>query len=133
MQRNLTLFVRWVSDHPEPCLRKILFRIIRMETLEKPLVKRRFHTLRLIHGGLNMEARMTRAETTIEHILQELEELKREVRELKIYVDDRFRELEAKMEARFSALETSMRTEFRLLWAANFALAGLLAKGFHWI
>ncbi|BCF95617.1 hypothetical protein PPGU19_001860 [Paraburkholderia sp. PGU19] len=93
-----------------------------METLEKPLVKRRFHTLRLIHGGLNMEARMTRAETTIEHILQDLEDLKREVRELRTYVDQRF-----------SALESVMRTEFRLLWAANFALAGLLAKGFHWI
>jgi hypothetical protein len=93
-----------------------------METLATPLVKRRFHTLRLIHGGLNMEARMTRAETTIEHILQDLEDLKREVRELRTYVDQRF-----------SALESAMRTEFRLLWAANFALAGLLAKGFHWI
>jgi len=93
-----------------------------MKTLEKPLAKRRFHALRLIHGGLNMEARMTRAETTIEHILQDLEDLKREVRELRTYVDQRF-----------SALESAMRTEFRLLWAVNFALAGLLAKGFHWI
>ena len=84
-----------------------------METLEKPLVKRRFHTLRLIHGGLNMEVRMTRAETTIEHIFQELEDLKREVRELRTYVDQRF-----------SALESAMRTEFRLLWPAS---------GFHWI
>lgn len=104
-----------------------------METLEKPHAKRRFHALRLIHGGLNMEARMTRAETTIEHILQDLEDLKREVRELRTYVDERFRQFEAKMDSRFGALESSMRTEFRLLWAANFALAGLLAKGFHWI
>ncbi|WP_109482832.1 hypothetical protein [Paraburkholderia sp. C35] len=93
-----------------------------METLDKSLLKRRSHTLRLIHGGRNMEARMTRTETTIEHILQDLEELKREMRELKNYVDQRF-----------SALESSMRIEFRLLWAANFALAGLMAKGFHWI
>ncbi|MEM5287538.1 hypothetical protein ACFQ3P_22115 [Paraburkholderia sabiae] len=107
--------------------------MVPMETLEKPLAKRRFHTLRLIHGSVNMEARMTRAETTIEHILQDLEDLKREVRELRIYVDERFREFEAKMEARFSALEASMRIEFRLLWAANFAIVGLLAKGFHWI
>jgi hypothetical protein len=104
-----------------------------METFGKPLAKRRFHTLRLIHGGVNMEARMTRAETTIEHILQDLEDLKREMRELKVYVDERFRQFEVKMDARFSALETSMRTEFRLLWAANFALVGMLAKGFHWI
>lgn len=76
---------------------------------------------------------MTRAETTIEHILQDLEDLKREVRELRTYVDERFRQFEAKMDSRFGALESSMRTEFRLLWAANFALAGLLAKGFHWI
>ncbi|ACC69361.1 hypothetical protein PPMP20_08655 [Paraburkholderia phymatum] len=76
---------------------------------------------------------MARAETTIEHILQDLADLKREVRELKTYVDERLRQLEAKMDARFSALETSMRTECRLLWAANFALAGMLAKGFHWI
>lgn len=106
---------------------------MRMDTMEKSLAKRRFHALRLIHGGINLEARMTRAETTIEHILQDLEDLKREVRELRVYVDERFRLFEAKMEARFSALEASMRTEFRLLWAANFALAGILAKGFHWI
>ncbi|MBP0588763.1 hypothetical protein J8I87_03325 [Paraburkholderia sp. LEh10] len=108
-----------------------------MEMMEKPLAKRRFHALRLIHGGLNMEARMTRAETTIEHILQDLEDLKREVRELKNYVDERFRQFEAKIEAkmdsRFAALESAMRTEFRLLWAANFALVGILAKGFQWI
>ena len=108
-----------------------------METLDKPLAKRRLHALRLIHGGVNMEARMTRAETTIEHILQDLGDLKREMRELKTYVDERFRQfeakIEAKMDARFNALETSMRTEFRLLWAANFALMGILAKGFHWI
>jgi len=107
--------------------------MMRMETMEKPVAKRHFHALRLIHGGINMEARMTRAETTIEHILQELEDLKREVRELKVYVDERFRLFEAKMDARFSALESSMRTGFRLLWAANFALVGILAKGFHWI
>ncbi|TXC89171.1 hypothetical protein FRZ40_10050 [Paraburkholderia azotifigens] len=104
-----------------------------METLEKPLAKRRFHTLRLIHGSVNMEARMTRAETTIEHILQNLEVLNREVRELRIYVDERFRQFEAKIEARLNALETAMRIEFRLLWAANFAIIGILAKGFHWI
>ncbi|MEI5997161.1 hypothetical protein H3V53_08080 [Paraburkholderia bengalensis] len=104
-----------------------------METLEKSLTKRRFRALRLIHGGLNMEARMTRAETTIEHILQDLEDIKREVRELRSYVDERFRLFEAKMETRFATFESTMRTEFRLLWAANFALAGILAKGFHWI
>ena len=93
-----------------------------METMEEPLGRRRYHALRLIHGSGTMEARMTRAETTIEHILQDLEDLKREVRELRESMDRRFR-----------ALEASMRTEFRLLWAANFALAGILAKGFHWI
>jgi hypothetical protein len=93
-----------------------------METMEKPLARRRNHALRLIHSSGTMEARMTRAETTIEHILQDLEDLKREVRELRESMDRRFR-----------ALEAPLRTEFRLLWAANFALAGILAKGFHWI
>jgi hypothetical protein len=104
-----------------------------METSEEPHVKRRFHTLRLIHGSVNMEARMTRAEPTIQHIVQDLEDLRREVRKLKIYVDERFRQFEAKMDARFSAPESSMRAEFRVLWAANFAIVGILAKGFHWI
>jgi hypothetical protein len=103
-----------------------------METLEKPLAKRRIRALRLIHGGPNMEARMTRAETTNEHTLPDIGGLKHDLRELRVYVDEQFRRLEAKMDTRFGVLETSMRTEFRVLWAAGFGLAGILAKGFHW-
>src|SRR5689334_16405555 len=98
------------SDQAETRLGTQLFRIVPMETLEKSLTKRRFRALRLIHGGLNMEARMTRAETTIEHILQDLEDIKREVRELRSYVDERFRLFEAKMETRFATFESTMRT-----------------------
>jgi hypothetical protein len=80
-----------------------------METLEKPLAKRRIRALRLIHGGPNMEARMTRAETTNEHTLLDIGGLKHDLRELRVYVDEQFRRLEAKMDTRFGVLETSMR------------------------
>jgi uncharacterized coiled-coil protein SlyX len=129
-----------------------------METIEKSLVTQRAHGHRAIQRGVDMEVRMTRVETTIAHILKDLDAIKREVRELRIYVDERFRQfeakmdaleakmdarfalvdarfaaLEAKMDARFAAMESSMRTEFRLVWAGMFAIVGLLAKGFHWI
>jgi hypothetical protein len=104
-----------------------------MEMIEKTLATQRIQRHREGHGSFDMEARMTRAETTIEHILKDLEDIKRELRDLRGYVDERFREFEARIDARFAAFEASMRTEFRLVWAGMFTIAGLLAKGFHWI
>ncbi|MFT4247667.1 MAG: hypothetical protein QM581_06460 [Pseudomonas sp.] len=62
-----------------------------------------------------MEARVAKLESTSDHILRELVEMKADVRELR----------------------RDAKTDFRLLFGAIIAvalgLAGLMAKGFHWL
>jgi hypothetical protein len=62
-----------------------------------------------------MEARVAKLEAHIEHIQQDLNEIKSDVREIK----------------------RDARADFRLLFGAliflALGLAGLMAKGFHWI
>lgn len=66
-------------------------------------------------GGANTEARMARLEATAEHILREIGDVKADAREIK----------------------KDARSDFRLLFGAVIAvalgLAGLMAKGFHWL
>lgn len=67
-------------------------------------------------GGTNdpMEARVAKLESTSEHILRELAEMKTDIRELRKDGQRDFRIL------------------FGALIAAVLGLAGLMAKGFHW-
>jgi hypothetical protein len=62
-----------------------------------------------------MEARVAKLEAHIEHIQSDINEIKSDVREIK----------------------RDARTDFRLLFGAlifvSVGLAGLMAKGFHWI
>jgi hypothetical protein len=62
-----------------------------------------------------MEARVAKLEAHIEHIQSDINEIKSDVREIK----------------------RDARTDFRLLFGAvivvALGLAGLMAKGFHWI
>jgi hypothetical protein len=62
-----------------------------------------------------MEARVAKLEAHIEHIQGDLNEIKSDIREIK----------------------RDARTDFRLLFGAlifvALGLAGLLAKGFHWV
>jgi len=115
-----------------------------METIDQSLAARHVRGQRPVQGGVEMEGRMARVETTIGHIVKDLTDIKFDIRGLRNYVDERFRqseakvderfrEFEAKMDARFNKNEASMRTEFRLVWAGMFAIVGILAKGFHWI
>jgi hypothetical protein len=64
-------------------------------------------------GG--MEARVAKLEATVEHIQRDLTDIKQDVREIR----------------------SSMSTDFRLTWGGLIALAlglaGLMAKGFHWL
>lgn len=69
-------------------------------------------------GGPNdpgMEARVAKLEAHIEHIQGDINEIKTDIREIK----------------------RDARTDFRLLFGAlifvALGLAGLMAKGFHWI
>lgn len=133
-----------------------------METMEKPHVDRRFVARRLVDSGAHMETRMTRVESTTAHILDDLGIIKADLRDMRTHMDTEFRDIRthidtelrdirthidtelrdirselrdfrAYVDSRFQELTASMRTEFRLIWAAFFGLAGLLAKGFHWI
>jgi hypothetical protein len=62
-----------------------------------------------------MEPRVAKLEAHIEHIQRDLNDIKSDIREIK----------------------RDARTDFRLLFGAlifvTLGLAGLLAKGFHWI
>ncbi|WP_183085079.1 hypothetical protein [Trinickia fusca] len=62
-----------------------------------------------------MEARVARLEATAEHIQRDVSGLKLEIRDLR----------------------TSMLADFRMTWgaliAASLGLAGMMAKGFHWL
>ncbi|MCT8354054.1 hypothetical protein [Photorhabdus kayaii] len=66
-------------------------------------------------GGGDMEARVARLESDVEHIKKSIDEVKTDVREMR----------------------KDARSDFRLLFGAIIAvalgLAGLMAKGFHWI
>ncbi|RKP52830.1 hypothetical protein D7S89_02760 [Trinickia fusca] len=65
--------------------------------------------------GRRMEARVARLEATAEHIQRDVSGLKLEIRDLR----------------------TSMLADFRMTWgaliAASLGLAGMMAKGFHWL
>lgn len=64
-------------------------------------------------GG--MEARVAKLEATVEHIQRDISDIKQDVREIR----------------------SSISTDFRLTWGGLIALAlgmaGLMAKGFHWL
>ncbi|WP_254877262.1 hypothetical protein [Pantoea ananatis] len=66
-------------------------------------------------GGDDMQARVAKLESDVEHIKNSLKEIKDDVREIK----------------------RDARTDFRVLFGAIIALAlglsGLMAKGFHWL
>ena len=66
-------------------------------------------------GGDNMEARVARLESHVEHIDTTLSDIKQDVRDIK----------------------KDAKSDFRILFGALIALAlglaGLMAKGFHWL
>ncbi|MDJ0087675.1 hypothetical protein [Pantoea allii] len=66
-------------------------------------------------GGGDMQSRVAKLEADVEHIKNSIKDIKDDVREMK----------------------RDARTDFRLLFGALIAvalgLAGLMAKGFHWV
>lgn len=66
-------------------------------------------------NGGDMEARVAKLEATVENIHRELSEMKTDVREVKAQAREDFRIL------------------FGAILAAAVGLAGLMAKGFHWL
>lgn len=66
------------------------------------------------HDG-GMEARVAKLESTTEHILRELVEMKSDIRDLR------------------SDAKVDFRILFGALIFASLGLAGLMARGFHWL
>jgi hypothetical protein len=68
-------------------------------------------------GTLNagMEGRVAKVESDIGHILREIGDIKIDIRDIK------------------KALETDFRLVFGALILAVLGLAGIMAKGFHWL
>lgn len=66
-------------------------------------------------GGSMLEARVAKLEAAMEYVQRDLGEIRKDIREIKDHA----------------------RTDFRLLFGAVIAvalgLAGLMAKGFHWL
>jgi hypothetical protein len=62
-----------------------------------------------------MEARIAKLEAVVEHIQSDLGDIKRDIREIR----------------------SDARTDFRVTWGAMIfgflGLAGLMARGFHWL
>ena len=84
-----------------------------METINQSLETRRVRGHQPAHGSINTEARMTRVETTIGHIVKDLTEIKLDIRQLRNYVDERFREFELKVDERFRQFEAKVDERFR--------------------
>ena len=66
-------------------------------------------------GGDGMEARLAKLESDVGHIQSDVKEIKTDIKELRKDAKDDFRLL------------------FGVIIATTLALAGLLAKGFHWL
>jgi hypothetical protein len=62
-----------------------------------------------------MEARIAKLEAHVEHIQRDIGEIKTDLRDIR------------------RALETDFRLIFGALIAASLGLAGVMAKGFHWL
>ena len=77
-------------------------------------------------GGDEMEARVAKLETHVEYIRRDLDALKEDVREFR-----------GESKGEFTGIRTDMRTDFRIVFGAlifsALGLAGLMAKGFHWL
>lgn len=73
-----------------------------------------------------MEARVAKLESDIDYIKRDIGEIKIELRDFKQDVRTEFKEV-----------KQDMRSDFRILFGALIAavlgLAGLMARGFHWI
>ena len=66
-------------------------------------------------GGGNMEARLAKLESSVDHIQSDVKEIKQDIREIKKDAKEDFRLL------------------FGTLIVISLGLAGLMAKGFHWL
>ena len=77
-------------------------------------------------GGGNMEVRVARLESDVEHIKIGVSDIKIDLREMR-----------TSLAAEMSEIRRDARTDFRLTFGALIAvalgLAGLMAKGFGWL
>jgi peptidoglycan hydrolase CwlO-like protein len=94
-----------------------------------------------------MEHRLTRLEVTVQHIQEDLRDLRTDLREFKTEVrdfktevrdfKDEMRDFQKEVRSEFRDVRQQARTDFRLLFGAIISvavgMAGLMAKGFHWL
>lgn len=84
-----------------------------------------------------MEARLARLETHTEHINANVADLRSGAVRLEAKMDQGFARLDAKMDQGFARLDAKIDRHFLILGSTIVSLAigmaGLMAKGFHWL
>ena len=81
------------------------------------------------HGGEPpLEARMASLEANMTDVVDDIRDIKADIREAR----DSVHELQKESHHEFTNIRAEMKTDFRWLLAGGIALAGLMAKGFHW-
>lgn len=91
-------------------------------------------------GGNDMEIRIARLESDVEYIKRDIAEIRQDAKDFRAEVRESFNLLHAdigSVRAELSSKTEGLRADIKVLWGGLFAvalgLAGLLAKGFHWI
>jgi hypothetical protein len=101
---------------------------VSLEFLRAQLAQARRAPLHSSGGGGTsdgMEARVAVLETHVQHIRDDLTEIRKDLRELRSESDRNFKML-------LTMDEKNFRLLFGALIAVALGLAGLMAKGFHW-
>jgi hypothetical protein len=73
-----------------------------------------------------MESRVAKVEADVGHIQHDITDIKTDIREIRKSLETDFREIR-------KSLETDFRLLFGALIVAVLGLAGIMAKGFHWL
>ena len=81
---------------------------------------------------VSLEPRIAKLEAHAKHTLAETKEIRADLRDLTRKIDANVRELTHKVDADVRMLNRRMDQHFFILLGAMTALAGIMAKGFHW-
>ena len=84
-----------------------------------------------------MEPRVAKLEAAVEHIQRDISEIKSDLRALRDEFKSDLRALRDEIKSDVRALRDNARSDFYILFGAVIAvalgLAGMMARGFHWL
>ena len=90
--------------------------------------------------GRNLSVRVARLEANVESMLVTLRDFREDFRDYKKSTDEKFERIDerfGRIDERFERVLETQQRDFRLTWGAMIfgfiGLAGIMAKGFHWL